>query len=1089
MRIQLLGPVTAFTDDGATLRVGGVRLRMLLAKLALAPGQTVSAAALIDGLWGGQPPTRAHNALQALVSRLRKALADTALVESTHGGYRLAVPAEAVDAQRFEVLAERGRRLLAQHRDAEAADELSAALGLWHGEALLDVRVAPFAGPAAQRLARLRLDTIEDHAAALSRLARHAEVLAVLATASAEHPLRERGTALRNQARLAIAGRTGTASPAASGRPPSGLIGTEPGWNPPTDGGGAAGRLDSEHGRNPRTGDGAAGRSGAGPGQNPPPGGTGRPAAAQPPSGGGETALASRRLPLRLTSFIGRETELDQLATRLADSRLVTVVGTGGAGKTRLAIEAVSRHPALAAERAWFTPLAEVGSDEDLTEAILTDLDVSAAGRTSALRPARSAGAVERIIELLAGDTALLVLDNCEHLLPACAKLARQLLDRLPRLTILATSREPLGLTGEALCPLGPLPVPATTEAAETAAAVRLFADRAAAVRPGFTVTKSNIDKIVEVCRRLDGLPLALELAAVRLRAMSLDQIAGRLDDRFRLLRAGSRAALPRQRTLQAVIAWSWDLLTDPERRLARRLSLFTGGASPAAVAAVCGADLAGDDPERLLGSLADKSIVDVTAGPEPRYRMLESVRAFAADRLDAAAERADAEDRFRRHFLAVAQRQEPRLRTHDQIAATAILDTEHANLVAALRSAIDTRDSGTAHRLLSAVLYHWSIHSVESRLDAHLAQVLQFGDALPTEVRAAFELFRLIGRDDFAAVDAHVVRRAIEECLRTEAMRHYPMLRVATMAVALTHGFDDLWKPVLDSARIDPDGWVRAATAWVETYIRVDRGDWDGARTARRRALDEFTEVGDRLGLASVLADSGKAASIMGDHAAAVGLLERAVAVSAARGWEDEISHRTMLAIEHRRGGDAEAAWAAIAAALRRARDRGHRNGEVEVLQGYAELHRRAGELDRAEEYLAATRQLIARLSQPAAFADAMTARTVLAIRLDRGATASARELLPTALSAAKAMLDLASAAELLARLRFAEDEPDAAARALGWSRAVRGAFDRGDPELAALVAELRDRLGEDGYRRAFDAAAAVPNAEAVAALTAAAG
>jgi predicted ATPase len=324
----------------------------------------------------------------------------------------------------------------------------------------------------------------------------------------------------------------------------------------------------------------------------------------------------------------------------------------------------------------------------------------------------------ERLTEALAGKQALLVLDNCEHLVAAVADLAADLLARCPRLRILATSREPLGVTGEVLHPVVPLPLPepgADAEAAPRSPAVQLLAQRAAAVRPGFTVDSSSapdlLAGVVRICRALDGVPLAIELAAARLRGMTVQQVADRLDDRFRLLELGSRSAPARHQTLRAVVDWSWDLLEEPERALLRRLSVFAGGATAEAVGQICGgddgmpdgirADGVATDAVYLLAALVDKSLVVASpqADGQVRYTMLDTVRAYAAERLEEAGETGALRARHTRWFLDLVERAEPLLRTGAQLRALELLSAERENINAALRWAVDQPDADVGVR------------------------------------------------------------------------------------------------------------------------------------------------------------------------------------------------------------------------------------------------------------------------------------------------------------------------------------------------------------------------------------------------------
>ncbi|MEV0704691.1 BTAD domain-containing putative transcriptional regulator [Saccharopolyspora sp. NPDC050389] len=448
MRVTVLGPVEAYEDDGTAIRVPGARPRMLLAKLALTAGESVSTGSLIDDLWYDDPPADAVNALHALVYRLRKALGDAGTLESAGTGYRLAVPAENVDAHRFEELAVRGRRELAAGAPQEAAASFGAALALWQGAALADVLDAPFATRTSARLEELRIDAVEDRFEAELRLGHHAEILADREAFSAEHPLRERLAALRMRA-LHAAGRQADAL--AVHEKLRHTLADELGVDP------------SAEAREAHL---AVLR-----------GGTGRPAA-RPESAPG-------RLPALLTTFIGREDELKLLAELMEASRLVTILGPGGVGKTRLAVEAASRHRAHRRGRLWLVPLAGVSGPGSVADAVLGVLS-SPDGRLAGGGPGDP---LDRVVELLGGGEAVLVLDNCEHVIEAAADFGRQLLERQPRLTVLATSRESLEVMGEALCRLGPLDLPrhrADPADAAGSAAVRLFVDRAAAVRPGF---------------------------------------------------------------------------------------------------------------------------------------------------------------------------------------------------------------------------------------------------------------------------------------------------------------------------------------------------------------------------------------------------------------------------------------------------------------------------------------------------------------------------------------------------------------------------------------------------------------------------
>ncbi|MEU7990820.1 BTAD domain-containing putative transcriptional regulator [Streptosporangium canum] len=1022
MRVAVLGPIQVSADDGTSIDVGGARLRGLLARLALSAGQVVQAESLVDALWGEHPPAGAAKALHALVYRLRKALGSVA-VESVATGYRLRVRAEDVDADRFEDLAARGRRELAADQPDRAAALLGEALALWRGPALADVLDAPFSGTAAARLEEVRIAAAEDRFDAGLRLGHHTAILADLEAASAEHPLRERLAVLRMRA-LHAAGRQADAlgvfeqvrSTLAD------QLGIDPSEELRTT------RLAVLRGERevPRA------RAEAGPG----------------------------RLPAPLTSFIGRDDELELLSRLLETSRLVTVVGPGGAGKTRLALEAASRHRTHRRDRVWLVSLA--GTDV-VAEAVLGALS-SPGARPVGGGPAEP---VDQVAELLGGAEAVLVLDNCEHLVAAAAEFTGRLLERRPYLTVLATSREPLGVIGEAICRLGPLPRPA---------AVRLFTDRATAVRPGVVLDDAPV---IDIVRRLDGLPLALELAAARLRTMDADQIAQRLDDRFRLLASGNRSAQPRQRTMHAVIDWSWGLLTDEKKTLARRLSVFPASTGAAAIEAICsGQALPPGDIAYVLGSLVDKSIVERATGG---YRMLETIRAYAAGKLDVAGERETTRDRFTRHFADLAEEHGPLLRSHEQEESLRLFDTEYDNLVHALRTALDGHDATTAARLVATLHWYWMMVRYEPRGESFVARVLEFGDELPPDARAAFEILRATGNDE-PAVTLDRVRTLIEEGARTGALERYPTLLVATLFMGYGAGLDGLAEREIARTRSRSDSWAVACTFFVEAIIGNHRGDWEAAAAAAERASHSFEETGDRLSTALVLTLVAQTRSVRGDHDGAIAAYERGIALTSHHG----ITHRLGLAVERMRTGDPAGARRDIEIAERVAGERGQQPQRLEVMATLMELYRRSGEVERADREL--DRMERAAFGSPLPPGNAingfvLTAR--MANLLTAGDAKRARELLPDIVRIPAALRDLALAAQQLARLLWLEGDPGGAATALGMSQAIRGAFDHGDPELRELAASLAERLGPAEYDTAYRRGARMPRQDVIDRLT----
>lgn len=410
-------------------------------------------------------------------------------------------------------------------------------------------------------------------------------------------------------------------------------------------------------------------------------------------------------LPQQVSSFVGRERELADCRRLLGEARLLTLLGAGGLGKTRLALQLAADALDDFADGVWLVELAPIGEATLVAQAVAAVLGVKeAAGRPM----------LEALVQHAGGRQMLIVLDNCEHLLQACAELAKALLAAGAHLKVLATSREDLRIGGEITYAVPALAIPAIAQdvtAGELAqyAAVRLFEERARAALPAFRVTEQNAPAVAEICRRLDGLPLALELAAARVRALPVEHIAARLGDRFRLLTGGDRTALPRQQSLRALIDWSYDLLAEPERALLRRLSIFAGGWTLAAAEAVGAAgEVRAGDVLDLLTHLVDKSLVVPEASGE-RYRMLETIRQYARERLEVAGEKRDARARHLAFYLEFAEQARPALVGPEQGTWLARLDAERENLIAAHRWC-DRAEGGAAagYRLLDAIRLYW---------------------------------------------------------------------------------------------------------------------------------------------------------------------------------------------------------------------------------------------------------------------------------------------------------------------------------------------------------------------------------------------
>ncbi|MFH8708356.1 AfsR/SARP family transcriptional regulator [Streptomyces rubrogriseus] len=711
VRYRILGTTQVLRPDGTAVPLGGARLRALLTVLALRAGRAVPAGLLVEEVWAGDPPADATGALQALVGRLRRALgADS--VASADGGYRLAAAPDDVDLHRFDRLAGEGTRALADGDPAKAAVVLDDALALWRGPVLADL---PDRTAEAARWETRHFDALRTRHTAALDLGQAEHSLPELTALCDGHPLDEPLQALRLRA-LRDTGRTAEALAAyeAVRRLLADRLGTDPGRELRDLHGGLLAPADPVR---PVPAD-------APPGTRTP--GTRGPAAAPVPEG----FRPRGNLRARLTSFVGRDGDVERLRADLAATRLVTLLGPGGAGKTRLSQEAAEGAGDAARDGVWLAELAPVDDPADVPEAVLTAVGAREtvlyrAGAEEMRAATASEGqdtAVERLVEHCGRRRMLIVLDNCEHVVDAAARLTEELLARCPHLTVLATSREPLGVPGESLRPVEPLPEPA---------ALRLLADRGAAARPGFRVDadEETAAACAEICRRLDGLPLAIELAAARLRMLTPRQIADRLDDRFRLLTSGSRTVLPRQQTLRAVVDWSWDLLDADEREVLGRLSVFAGGCDLAAAEAVCG-------PAALdaLGSLVDKSLVvaapvtDRLSGDGMRYRLLETVAEYAGERLDETGTRAAAARAHLTYYRELARTTDPLLRGPRQLAAIERLEREYENLRTALRHAVAERDEQEALCLALSLVWYWQMRDLRVEARNWFVEVMALG-------------------------------------------------------------------------------------------------------------------------------------------------------------------------------------------------------------------------------------------------------------------------------------------------------------------------------------------------------------------------
>ncbi|MEO3806690.1 BTAD domain-containing putative transcriptional regulator [Nonomuraea sp. B10E8] len=886
MRFAVLGPLEVRAEDGSPVRVAEYKVRALLADLLASGGGPLTPDRLIDDLWGTRPTRNPAGTLQARVSQLRRALGDPSLVTLGPGGYALA--AHDCDAARFRALLAR-RSTCPRTRAAE----LEEALALWRGPAYADFADAGFARAEAASLEEARLAALEEQAELRLVLGRPVDLAALVA----RHPLRERLVAAHMKA-LYRGGRQSEAL-AAYGALRERLA-DELGLDPSPD---VAALHQAMLRHDP---DLAAPASHPGPAPtshrrpHPAPA-LGRPPASRPPSGAAAPIVG---LPAPLTDLVGRDRELAEVRRLLAAHRLVTLTGTGGVGKTRLALSAAHTAAAGSPDGVWWVELAGAA---DVAEAVASVLG---------LRDDDPVPPASRLAGALAGKRALLVLDNCEHLVEQAAGLASGLLRSAPGLRVLATGQEPLGVTGERVHVVPPLPL---------AEAARLFTSRAG-VGPG--------EAVDTICRRLDGIPLALELAATRVRAFGVRELADRLDDRFRLLNVGLRGAPARQRTLRAMIDWSWELLTDQERVVLRRLAVHTDGCTLEAAEEVCAEP--GVDVLDTLARLVDRSLVVRTPGP--RYRLLESVAAYCVERLGEAGEHELIRERHARHYTAMAERAD--LRGPGQREWLARLDADHANLRLAA-------EGPYALRLVNALAWYWVLRGRLREARRSLAAAIAGGGA-PTEVaRASVWLAgieRLIGEPASPVRSAELDRPGT--ALADWFLSH----------VHWAYGDQEAHEAAADRALAAyeelGDRWGAAAALCLRAKLAVGRGDLAAMERDAERGLVLFEELGDAWGQMEAMDALDRAAEIRGDYPRAAGLREQALRLAEELGFEVSfklagLGRIALLAGDHERADDYHER------ARRLAVEQSYKPAEENAVLGLAMSARRRGRYEQAESYL----------------------------------------------------------------------------------------------------------------------------------------
>ena len=787
VEIRVLGPLEVVGDDGP-VPLAAAKQRQLLAALVIRGGETGSTDALIEALWGASPPTSAQKLLQVYVSRLRKVLPGPARIETRGAGYLLELDDQSLDAARFEHLVAEGRTASREENSLLAASLFRRALGLWRGRAYGEIAYQAFARAEAERLEELRLVALEERIEAELALGRHAELLPELTSLAIEHGARER---MQAQAMLALY-RCGRQSEAlelytATRDHLRDELGLEPGVELRK-----LQRRFLQH--DPEL----------------------------------LTVLNAEVSPIRLPAppnrLLGRERELEELRELILrdDVRLLVLVGAGGSGKTRLALQAARDTAGSFANGAAFVELAPLRDPAPMVGTI---------ARALGLEELPSDPLAALVAELRPREL-LLVLDNAEHL-RAATPLFVELLAQAPRLTLLVTSRVVLHLSGEHVYPLEPL--------AEEAAAA-LFLDRACDVDPRFQPDAADDQAIRRICERLDGLPLAIELAASRVRTLTTTELLNRLEPLLPLLGSGPRDLPARQQTLRATLAWSHDLLGENERRNFRRLSVFAGGCTLEAAEAVCGSNI------DTLAALVDHNLLQHTVAAEgSRYRMLETIREYAAERLEESPEVEDVRRRHAEFFLAVvesANLNPGKLAGGEQRLGIAIAEQDNAR--AALTWTLTSRSIELGLRLAVALDMFWTAH------DPH--EGVRWFEALlacPEAEMVAPEL-RAHALRGFGASRAIAGQFEAAEQLYEQSLALFLQLGDESGRAVLLHRLGDmaLWRGELERAR----GLVEASHE-----IHTGKGDrWGLTQT-----------VGTLGAIARDSGDSARASALIGQSAA----------------------------------------------------------------------------------------------------------------------------------------------------------------------------------------------------------------------------
>ncbi len=853
MDFRILGPLEVWEAD-RRLPLGGAKHRALLAILLLEANRVVSTDRLVELLWGDEPPETVNNTLQVCVSQLRKILepghvrgSPYQLLVSQEPGYLIRANADQIDLRRFERLREDAQHATSNGHPDAAAHALREAIALWRGPPLADIAAEPYAIAEGNRLNEMRLGALEDRIEADLALGRHRELVGELEALVGQHPLRER---FRAQLMLALyrSGRQAEASDVFH-KTRAVLVeelAVEPGQELQKL---LKAILNQDPALNLVQGQQSA------------------------------PARKTNNLPLSLTSFVGRIAEVEEVKDLMLRSRLLTLTGTAGIGKTRLAAQVAGQVVKHFRDGVW---LVELGP---LTDPVLVPQTVATA---VGLREEASTPVSELIINYLETRQVLLLFDNCEHLLQATANLAQAILRSCAGVRVLTTSRESLGVDGEKVWRVPSLSLPDSERLSDVRwtdyEALTLFAQRATDVLGTFVLTETTGQLVVQICQRLDGIPLAIELAAGRLKVLSLEQVADRLSDRFRLLTGGSRTAMPRQQTLRAAIDWSYELLHPTEQVLLRRLAVFVGGFSLEAAEAIVpgnGNPIRADQILEYLAELVEKSLILVSSEGGGRYRLLETIRQYGLEKLVEASEAGELRARHRDWYLAQAERAEVELRGPNQLDWVERLEWNCDNLRAALAWCLDTGDQVSALRMAGSLGIYWRHHGRGGEGRVWLERALGPSDA-PPGVRGKALLWSAALSGDWAR--AEVITG--EALLNLQDAGDPSDLALAQnllgTIVMQREGTDDLAPALFQSSltlfRDVGNAWGVGLALYSLGFYSWMHGSYKDARERLEDGLSRFRQVGDNRRTAVTLQVLGRVELSMANYVAASALLSESI-------------------------------------------------------------------------------------------------------------------------------------------------------------------------------------------------------------------